>query len=271
MTSDTSYNSISARYSFEPLDGASGVSSAKSALLPDVTAAASSPSPRDSLDVDEDVDGSGISNQGGTGGVGVGDDGSRPNSVVDTGVASPVHSAAASAIKYDAMMESEPSSPTTPSAAAAARNSTSSPPSSPPKSPFRKRSSKPFLSLRKKKKSETSPAVDKKLSSPSASEEAKSVVGATADPPSTPPISKSDEEVEILGKEVTALKMELKKSEENYKRLSQREKILQDRLAAQALHVLEKSGKFDNINTAELRPSQIVTMFQELYSQGNGR
>ena len=74
--------------------------------------------------------------------------------------------------------------------------------------------------------------------------------------------------METLQQEVTALKMELKKSEENYRRLSQREKILQDRLAAQALHVLEKSGKFENINATELRPSQIVTMFQELYSQG---
>ena len=62
--------------------------------------------------------------------------------------------------------------------------------------------------------------------------------------------------------------MELRKSEENFKRLAQREQILQDRLAAQALHVLEKSGKFENINVTELRPSQIVTMFQELYSQG---
>ena len=71
-----------------------------------------------------------------------------------------------------------------------------------------------------------------------------------------------------LRQETTALKMELRKSEENFKRLAQREKILQDRLAAQALHVLEKSGKFENINSTELRPSQIVTMFQELYSQG---
>ena len=75
--------------------------------------------------------------------------------------------------------------------------------------------------------------------------------------------------MERLRQETTALKMELRKTEENYKRLAQREKILQDRLAAQALHVLEKSGKFENINSGELRPSQIVTMYQELYSQGS--
>ena len=74
--------------------------------------------------------------------------------------------------------------------------------------------------------------------------------------------------MERLREETTALKMELRKTEENFKRLAQREKILQDRLAAQALHVLEKGGKFENINSGELRPSQLVTMFQELYSQG---
>jgi len=130
-------------------------------------------------------------------------------------------------------------------------------PSTPSASSSKKRNKKLFLSIRKKKKDSPLRKMDVKDQKEGRSSE-------TIEPEK---LVDYKEETEKLRQELSNLKTELVKSQDSYKRLAQREKILQDRLAAQALYVLEKSGKFENINSVELRPSQIVTMFEELYSQ----
>jgi hypothetical protein len=75
------------------------------------------------------------------------------------------------------------------------------------------------------------------------------------------PLHQLHQELEMKRAEVTQL-------QDVVQHLRLRERELMDRLSEQAQKQLEVSGKFEDISLGSSRPSQIVSRFEELYTQG---
>ncbi|XP_064631073.1 uncharacterized protein LOC135489591 isoform X2 [Lineus longissimus] len=85
--------------------------------------------------------------------------------------------------------------------------------------------------------------------------------------PGFPVLEEEASKVKGLAEEVEGLTKELNKAKETIAKLEEREKMLKERMTAEAQKGIQSGTRFEDLNLGENRPTQLVRRYGNLYSQ----